>query len=471
MSSPSEILRYATAAQLRATYAAGEVSPTEYVRATLDLLDAREPTLHAFLTVAADVALAAAAEAERLIMSLGDAAWDGRPLLGVPVSVKDLTPTAGIRTTRGSLRYAGWIPDVDAPAVARLRTAGAVLIGKTTTSEFGWSASTVNRLAPPASNPWDPRRSAGGSSGGAAAATAAGVGVAALGTDGAGSIRVPAAFCGVVGFKPTFGRVPYVPVSPEGLSHLGPLTRDVATAQLVTQVISGPHPGDPLSAAWPGEAAPPPRPLRIGWLELGGADSETASIARSAAGALDGILAEVPSAFPDPYPQLVTILAAFAAAEQPVADDELSDPARCEVVRHGRGLLAADLARALAERIVLRERLDGLMERFDLLAMATVSIEPFAVDMWRPDAPADPADLGWLGWCRAAYPFNLTGQPAISLPAGFTRSGCPVGLQLVGRRHEDALVLRAARRFEQARPWRDEYLRKDERRPCPATTI
>ncbi|MDX6683868.1 MAG: aspartyl-tRNA(Asn)/glutamyl-tRNA(Gln) amidotransferase subunit, partial [Solirubrobacteraceae bacterium] len=408
-------------------------------------------------------------EAERLIGSLGEAAWEGRPLLGVPMSVKDLTPTAGIRTTRGSLRFASWTPSEDAPAVARLRGAGAVLVGKTTTSEFGWSAGTVNRLAPPAANPWDPRRSAGGSSGGAAAATAAGIGVGALGTDGAGSIRVPAAFCGVVGFKPTFGRVPYVPFSPERLSHVGPLTRDVATARLIADVIAGPHPDDPLCGASRPDPPMPSRRLRIAWLRWDGPETEVQAIVRTAAQALDGDLVELDVPFADPYEHLVTIIAAFEAAGQQPEDDELCDQARRAVVEHGRGLRAADLAQALAERALLASRLDRVMERFDLLAMATVSIEPFAADAWRPGPPARADDLGWLAWCRAAYPFNLSGQPAISVPAGFTAAGCPAGLQIVGRRHEDALVLHAAERFERARPWRQDYLRKDQRRWCPAT--
>jgi len=456
---PDDELRYASAAQLRAWYAGGELSPTEYTRFVLALLARTEPTLHAFLTVSAELALAQAAEAERLIRAEGERAFADRPLLGVPVSVKDLTPTAGVRTTRGSLHHADQIPGDDAPAVARLRRAGAVLIGKTTTSEFGWSAGTVNRLGPPAANPWDPGRSAGGSSGGAAAATAAGVGVAGLGTDGAGSIRIPASFCGLVGFKPTFGRVPYAPLSPEGLSHLGPLTRDVATAELVTNVLAGPHPADPFSAAAPAEAPVPDGPRRVAWLRFPGPETEPARLARAAADAL-GEVEELDVPFDDPYPHLVTILAAFDAAGQPPGMDARSDRHRNRVVRHGRRLSAADLARALTARAGLTRTLEALASRYDLLAMPTVWIEPFGVDDWRPDGP-DGAELDWLAWCRAAYPFNLTGQPAISVPAGFTSSGLPAGLQLVGPRHADSRVLRAAAEVERARPWHHEYPRKD----------
>lgn len=456
-----DTLRYATALEVRALYARRELSPVEHTREVLALLDRTQPELHAFLTVSADVAMAAAGRAERLIGSLGEAAFEAHPLLGLPVSVKDLTPTAGVRTTRGSLRHADWVPGTDAPAVARLRDAGAVLVGKTVTSEFGWSAGTVNRLAPPAANPWDTTRSAGGSSGGAAAATAAGVGVAALGTDGAGSIRIPAAFCGVVGFKPTFGRVPYVPVSPEALSHLGPLTRDVATARLVAGVIAGPDNADPFSCAAP-ERPRPGRPVRIAWVNWPGS-TEIAEIARAAADALDGELEEIDLPFPDPYRHLVTILAAFDATFDP-ADAELFDPFRLRVAEHGATLTAADLAGALAARAALTQCVDRLMARFDVLAMPTAWIEPFAVDAWRPDPGG--ADLDWLAWCRAAYPFNLTGQPAISVPAGRTPGGLPVGLQLAGRKHEDDLVLDVAARFELARPWRQDYPRKDGRPQC-----
>jgi aspartyl-tRNA(Asn)/glutamyl-tRNA(Gln) amidotransferase subunit A len=461
-------LRYATADELRRWYARGQTSPTEVVRLTLELLDAHEPRLHAFRAVAAPGAGAAAARPARLVGQLGPAAYDSHPLLGLPVTVKDLTPTAGIATTRGSLEYVGWVPDRDAPSVRRLRAAGAIVIGKTNTSEGGWSAGTVNRLGPPTTNPWDHTRSPGGSSGGAAAATAAGIGVAALGTDGAGSIRIPAAFCGVVGFKPTFGRIPYVPVSPEGLSHLGPLARDVATAALLAGVMAGPHPDDPFSRPLSAPVAQPPQQsLRIGWLRWPPAEHavpEVETVARDGAYALAELghdVEELDAAFEDPYPHLVTILAAAEAAGQKAETEELADPARLSIVRHGRTLSAADLMRAQARRLALAAHLNQLMRRFDVLAMPTVWIEPFAADAWRPDRPSTSDDLGWLAWCRAAYPFNLSGAPAISVPAGFTQAGYPVGLQLVGRPDEDLPLLRVAQDFELVRPWRHHYSRKD----------
>jgi aspartyl-tRNA(Asn)/glutamyl-tRNA(Gln) amidotransferase subunit A len=201
-------------------------------------------------------------------------------------------------------------------------------------------------------------------------------------------------------------------------------------------------------------------PVRIAWLRWDGPTTETESVARSAATAL-GVVDEVEVPFTDPYPHLVTLLAAFDAAGQPVEDDAMSDPHRNRVVAHGRELSAVDLAHALTGRLRLSGALDRLMVRFDVLAMPTVWVEPFPVDAWRPDSPTGRTHLDWLAWCRAAYPFNLTGQPAISVPAGFTAAGLPVGLQLVGRRHEDDLVLRVAAAFERARPWRHHYSRKD----------
>jgi aspartyl-tRNA(Asn)/glutamyl-tRNA(Gln) amidotransferase subunit A len=436
-------LRHLSAGELRSRYAEGSVSPTAYLADTLTLQAEQEPTLHAFVTIATEQAEAEAEAADRRIRERGNAAWQGKPLLGVPLSVKDLTPTAGIRTTRGSLRELNTTPVRDATAVARLREAGAVIFGKTTTSEFGWSASTVGRLGPPTANPWDPGRTAGGSSGGAAAATAVGIGIGAIGTDGAGSIRIPASFCGVVGFKPSYGLIPYEPASSDGLAHIGPLARDVDTAAILTEVMCG--------RTLIGSATSVPTTGRIGWLSWG-QPTDIDRIARQAIEALGYPIEDLDDPFDDPYPHLVAILAAAEAASQPVGADPAADPARMAVVEHGRGLSAADLLRAHTERLSLRNRVDRLLETVAVLAMPTVSIEPFAADHWRPDGPTH--DLGWLAWCRAVYPFNLTGHPAVSVPAGFDGAGYPVGLQIVGQRGDDALVLGAARQLQQTRPWR-----------------
>ena len=428
----------------------GEISAVDHVRSALDLIDEKDPGLGAFLSVAGDEALRAAEAADARIRELGAAAWDDRPLLGVTVAVKDLVQTRDLPTTRGSL-LPNERPRADAPAVARLRAAGAIVVGKTTTSEYGWSASTVSRVAAPTRNPWDPRFSAGGSSGGSAAAVAAGLCSAALGTDGAGSIRIPAAFCGVVGYKPSFGRVPYVPACADRLAHLGPFARSVSDAAELAAVLGGPHRQDPDSGLGALGATRERERLRIGWIEFPGTSAEVRRVTERVWPILQGQghrIEGVEEPFRDPYPALVDIIAAAEAAGTRPEDEDRCDPGRLAVARHGRTVTGAAVMRAEEERMALRTTLGSLMERYDLLAMATVPAEPFDAGAIGPEWAADPRDLLWLAWSPATYPFNLTGQPAISLPAGLTRSGLPVGLQLVGAAGADDLVLSTARRVE-----------------------
>lgn len=428
----------------------GHSTVAEQVRSVLTAIHETNGELGAFVAVAGEEALREAETADHLIARLGDAAWRDRPLLGVTLAVKDLIQTGDLPTARGSL-----LPNhrarTDAPIVARLRAAGAIVVGKTATSEYGWSASTVSRVAGPARNPWAPELSAGGSSGGSAAAVSAGLCTAALGTDGAGSIRIPAAFCGVVGYKPSFGRVPYVPPCADRLAHAGPLTRTVADAAAVVAVIAGPHHDDPDSAVASADAPRDPASLRIGWLEFPGTSPEVRKVSERVWPLLTAQghrveCVEVP--FRDPYPALVDILAAGEAASTAPADEERCDPGRLEIVRHGRTVSGASVMRAEEVRMDLRATLRSVMDRHDLLAMATVPVEPFGADEIGPSWAAAPADLQWLAWTPATYPFNLTGQPAVSLPVGLTSAGLPVGLQLVGPFGGDALLLSAAGRIE-----------------------
>lgn len=436
--------------QTREILGRGEISVVDHVQSTLCDIHHANAELGAFLAIAGEEAVRAAEVADARIRRLGPAAWQDQPLLGVTVAVKDLIQTRDLPTTRGSL-----LPNqrrqIDAPAVARLRAAGAIVIGKTTTSEYGWSASTVGRLAAPTRNPWAPERSTGGSSGGSAAAVSAGLCSAALGTDGAGSIRIPAAFCGVVGYKPSFGRVPYVPACADRLAHLGPLGRTVSDVGELVSVIAGPHRDDPDSALGSLDARRETTSLRIGWLEFPGTSAEVREVSERVWPVLTGQrlrLECIDVPFRDPYPALVDIAAATEAAGTSPEDEEHCDPGRVAIVHHGRTVDGAAVMRAEEVRLALRTTLRSVMDRYDLLAMATVPIEPFEADAIGPAWAAQPRDLLWLAWSPASYPFNITGQPAISLPVGVTRSGLPVGLQLVGPVGADDLVLQAARRIE-----------------------
>ncbi|NKI42640.1 amidase [Streptomyces physcomitrii] len=448
-SEETQLTAYGIAAT-RALLGRGERTATEHLAAHLAAIEEHDPGLGAFVAVAGEEALRAAAAADARLRALGPAAFQDQPLLGVPVSVKDLIQTGELPTRRGSL-LPNRRPAADAPAVARLKAAGAIVVGKTTTSEYGWSASTVSRVSPPTRNPWDPAYSAGGSSGGAAASVAAGLCTAALGTDGAGSIRIPAAFCGVVGYKPSFGRVPYVPAGADRLSHLGPLARSVEDVMEIAAVLPGPHRQDPDSGLGALESRPERRGLRVGWIEFPGTAPEVRRVSERALEALAALghhpeRIEVP--FRDPYPALLDILAAAEAAGAAPGDEADGDPGRLAVVRHGRGLDGAAVMRAEEVRMELRTRLAAVMERHDLLAMATVPVEPFAPEAIGPDWASDPESLLWLAWSPATYPFNMTGQPALSLPAGLSRAGLPVGVQLVGPVGADALVLDTARDLE-----------------------
>ena len=443
-------MRCADIAATRHALRSGEVRVAEHVAAVLAAIRDRDGDLGAYVSVAGVEALAEAEAADAAVAALGPDAWRRRPLLGITLAVKDLIRTRDLPTARGSLLPEPR-PRADAPAVARLRAAGAIVVGKTATSEYGWSASTVRRTGPPTRNPWDADRSAGGSSGGSAAAVAAGLCDAALGTDGGGSIRIPSAFCGVVGYKPSYGRVPYVPPCADRLAHLGPITRTVQDAAELAAILAGPHPDDPDSAFGLPAAREPRRPLRIGWLEFPGTAPSVRAVSERAVAVLTAggnrvERLEVP--FADPYPAMVDILAAAEAAGTAPADEPLADPGRLAVVRHGRTVSGAAVLRAEQVRITLRRTLGAVLGRWDLLAMSTVPIEPFGVDAIGPSWAVEPADLRWLAWSPATYWVNLTGQPAVSVPAGLTGSGLPVGVQLVGALGADGLVLSTARRLE-----------------------
>jgi aspartyl-tRNA(Asn)/glutamyl-tRNA(Gln) amidotransferase subunit A len=438
-----------------------QVSPIEAVEAVLGRIARVNPRLNAYCTLTADAARAEARAAEAAVVR-GDRVG---PLHGVPYSVKDLVITRGVRTAFGSRIYEHNIPDEDAPVVERLRAAGAILVGKTTTPEFGWKGTTDSPLTGVSRNPWDLTKSPGGSSGGAAAAVAAGLGPLAVGTDGGGSIRIPGSFCGVFGLKPTCGLVPVYPVPTTGtLSHVGPMTRTVRDAALMLSIMAGPDDRDPLSfPAIGGDYAhgleTGIRNIRVAWSPTFGYAQVAPEVWRvTEAAALRfqelGCTVElVERIFPDPDPIWAPLFYAGVAARLQDALPEWRDridPGLLEVIEEGKRLSAMAFKKAEFGRAAFSQEVRKLFLTYDLLLSPTLAAVPFTAGMERPLESPGHSRLSWVAF---TYPFNLTGQPAATVPCGFTADGLPIGLQIVGARLQDALVLRAAAAFEAAAPW------------------
>ena len=398
------------------------------------------------------------------------AGGDAPPLAGIPTSIKDLTPTRGVRTARGSLIDPDWVPEEDAPVVERLYAAGAVMLGKTNTPELGWKGDSGNRVFGPSFNPWNLVKTPGGSSGGAAAAVAAGLGPLAQGSDGAGSIRIPAAFCGIFGLKPSFGLVPQYPPSAVGdLSHLGPMTRTVRDAAMMLTAMAGADARDRLSWSsgidYTRDLDAGVRGLRVAWsptLGYAPVASDVLEKTERAAMAFRELGCEVEQVdpkLPDPAAILDVIWSGSLAGYFAGRLDEvghLLDPGLLAVLERAASLSAVDLAHALQQRNAyytgVRQFMD--LQRFDLLLTPTLPVTAFTAGLDEPDG-WQRATLAPLDWTPFTFPFNLTGQPAATVPCGFDRSGLPIGLQIVGRWRDDSTVLRAAAAFESAMPWTD----------------
>lgn len=465
-------LCFTPAVELAASIRRGELSALEAVDAVLERLERVNPAINAFALVLADEAREAAAAADS---GLASGAAPGL-LHGVPFTVKDMTPVAGLRTTFGSKAFAENVTDETAVYVDRLRSAGAILLGKTTTPEFGNKALCDSPLFGQTNNPWRLTHVSGGSSGGAAAAVAAGIGPLAEGGDAAGSIRVPASCCGVVGLKPSFGRVPWFPAfSPfETVIHFGPITRTVADAALMLQVMAGPDRRDAYSIEdvsfdFPAAVSEPDvSGLRVAYsktLGLNEIEPEVAELtgraARAFADDLGATVEEVDPEIPDPREHEIRFWRVFEGLcandfVLPGLDDpEDMDPHLRQLMDEGRSISAWDYYRTMVLfRGELFRSLTAFFDRYDLLLTPTLTVVPFP----HPGGPAGPAEVGgtpierFAGW-HLTYPFNLTGQPAISVPCGFSPGGLPVGLQIAGPRHADAAVLRAAAAYERAAPW------------------
>jgi aspartyl-tRNA(Asn)/glutamyl-tRNA(Gln) amidotransferase subunit A len=475
MAASDQICQLDTTTLARAV-AAKELSPVEAVEAVLERLDRLDPTLHMFTTVVPDQARETAKRVEADLA----AGREVGPLAGVPTGVKDLICTKGIRTASGSHAYADFVPDEDDVVVERIKAAGAVVIGKTQVPEFGYSGTGQTPLAEPTRNPWNLERTSGGSSAGTGAAVATGVGPFSLGSDGGGSVRIPASFCGLYGIKPTMGVVPLYPgtkdhrypgvSSWESLEHIGPLTRTVADAVLVLSVIAGYDDRDRLSIPSDG----------IDWLravdgDLGGVrvayspdlgyaavDPAVRTVVDQAALVFERDLGcRVERADPgweDPYEALLPLIVCESdlAGMRRLADElgERMSPHLADVLR--LDWTAEQLTSAVVRRKAVYNAAWRFFRSYDLLVTPTLAVPPFEHGLQGPPV-IEGREVDAFYWLSFTFPFNFTGQPAATVPAGFTEDGLPIGLQIVGRRLDDALVLRASAAFEAAAPWRDRW--------------
>ena len=445
---------------------AKQVSPVEVMQAIINRVERLEPKINAFAYFDGDRALDRAKVAEAQL-ARGEAQG---ALFGLPVTIKDLAVTGDMPTERGSWIEKGNQPDTDAPFVQRLKMAGAIPLGKTTTSEFGWKGVSQSPLTGITHNPWAHGLNAGASSAGAGAAAAAGYGPLHQGSDGAGSVRMPAHFCGIFGLKPSFGRVPNWPVpSNDQTSHIGPMTRTVADSALMMETISGPHPWDHYSL----ESPPSPyvrkldgasvKGLRVGWSSnLGHArvDSDVAALAEAGAKVFENMGARVEEVTPSWGPQGPELIRFFWAAHElgyqkflPEWRDKM-DPGLVACIESAANHSAADYVAMRARKLAYVEAIHRFFEDYDLLLTPAVSVAAFPADRLMPeDWPDHPWD--WVQWAEFSYPFNMSHNPAASIPCGFTEKGLPVGLQIVGPRMRDLAVLQASAAFEAASPWAD----------------
>ncbi len=453
---------YATALEIRGSIARKEVSATEVMAETLSRMEALEPALNAFVTPMPEQAMEAAGVADR---ALADGEEPG-PLHGVPISVKDLINVGGVRTTFGSRTMADNVVSDDAPSVQRVRTAGACVIGKTTTTEFGCKAGGGDSpLTGITRNAWDTSKTPGGSSAGAATTVAAGLTPFALGTDGGGSIRIPASFCGVFELKAQFGRVPVFPTSATPtLAHVAPMARTVRDAALLLGVISGFDARDPASVSEPvpdflTACEGPVEGMRVAWSPtLGYARPipEVLDLAEGAAQKFEALGCStelVEEVFDDPIGLWNAEFFASAGTRLGNAlrtSRDLLDPAVAEVLDEALNQTIDEYYSKVFRRYELRERVRRFFETYDLLLSPTLPVVPFGAGV---NVPPELPDRNVVSWVFYTYPFNLTGNPAASILCGFTREGLPVGLQMVAGVNKETDILRAAAAFESAHTW------------------
>ena len=465
--SNNDDLAFTSTTELRALIAAGEVSPVEATELYLSRIDRLDSRLNSYLTVTADEAIDSARRAEAAV-ARGDALG---PLHGVPISIKDLELTRGIRTTGGSLAFADRVPDEDSIVVERVRAAGAVILGKTNTPEFGLLGHTQNLLGDHCRNPWNTDRTTGGSSGGAGAAVAAGLCSLATGSDGGGSIRIPSSFCGVYGIKPTQHRVPmYAGAASMGafnmFSQSGPMTRTVADSAVLLQVMAGRDPRDSASLrdTPPDYLAATERGvdgLRLAWspdFGFGAIDPEVVEVTSRAARVFEDLGCELGDAelvLDQPFDPFWTLFSGIVHGRYTAVlnqhRDMLTDYA-LECMERGESLRASDYVSALGYVDMLKAQFADVFERYDLLLSPVMAVPAFPVGS--PPSEIDGRSVdAFAGAFPFTYPINMIGHTAASVPCGMSSDGLPIGLHVVGRPGDEATVLAASAAFERARPW------------------
>ena len=461
-------LHFKPATELRRLIHSREVSIVELTDMFNRRIEEFNPRLNAYLAVCPDQAMDQAREAQDAVQRGEDLG----PLHGIPVSVKDLEMTKGIPTTSGSALFKDRTPDLDSVVVERLRRAGAIILGKTNTPEFGLSGTTENRLGDACRNPWNTDCTPGGSSGGAGAALAAGLCTLATGSDGGGSIRIPASFSGVFGIKPSQGRVPryggYGTGSANHFSQSGPMSRTVADTALLLQVMAGADPRDPTTM----RDAPPDfsaglgqgvRGWRVAWsADLGYAavDPEVAAITRQAAWVFEELGADVQETsltLEDPFQAFWDVFATASYTSYSHLLDQHRDDFTDYGLRsmeHGASVTGAALSRALLRVDQLRRQMETFFDDYDLLITPTMAVPAFPIGQRPAEIGGRQVEPFW-GFLPFTYPINMTGQTASSVPCGFSGLGMPIGLHLVGAKGNEVRVLQASAAFEQAKPWVD----------------
>jgi amidase len=463
-------LCFTPALKLRDMLRRKRISPVELTQAFLERIERVNPRINAYCTVVPELALKMAKQAEADLARGGEVGL----LCGLPVSIKDVTMVAGVRTTYGSKLHEHFVPEIDEVVVERVKKAGAVILGKTNTPEFAAGASTFNAVFGVTRNPWDTACTVGGSSGGAAASVAAGIGPLAHGNDLYGSLRIPASFCGVVGFRPSPGRVPWYPneLNWDDFCVQGPIARTVGDVALLLEAMSGPDHRSPVSL--PHEQGsflraikqPSIRNMKIAWsdnLNLIPVDPEVQKIARSAMKVFRSLGAEVAEDAPDFSGVRETALVLRGLLFVSLYYERMNDPEFKRLVNplvtgnieQGLKYSIRDVAKALRHRSQLWENVRRFFDTYDFLVTLTVPIPPFPAEMKYPTEIAGKPMESYVDWAALTFSVTMVGLPAVSVPCGWTEKGLPVGIQIVGRRHGEAALLRAAAAYEMAASWAD----------------